>query len=388
MKKLAIITTHPIQYYAPVFSLLAKNRSIGIKVFYTGGDIVIKKQDPGFGKMIEWDIPLLDGYQYEFITNISKNPGSHLFNGIKNPELASKIEFYKPDAILVFGWAYHSHLKMLMHFKGKIPIWFRGDSTLLNENIGITGVLKSMLKKIFLNWVYKHVDNAFYVGENNRSYLQAYGLETKQLIFAPHAVDNKRFSVDRLEEAFQLRKSLNIPESSTVILFAGKLERIKNPLLLIRALSNLKPGNNCHLIIAGNGELEQALKLRAQSNKIHFLNFQNQSQMPVLYQACDLFCLPSKSESWGLAVNEAMACSRAVLVSDKVGCATDLVIPNVNGQIFKSGNLNDLTEKLFELTNDQFRLKEMGQRSKEIIHSFNFEKIASAIEKQLLLSGI
>ena len=72
MKRLAIVTTHPIQYNAPLFKLIQERGNIQIKVFYTWGKTALKnKFDPGFGKYISWDIPLLDGYEYSFEKNIS-----------------------------------------------------------------------------------------------------------------------------------------------------------------------------------------------------------------------------------------------------------------------------------------------------------------------------
>ena len=108
--------------------------------------------------------------------------------------------------------------------------------------------------------------------------------------------------------------------------------------------------------------------------------------MPVVYQACDLFCLPSKGpgETWGLAVNEAMACSKAVLVSDKCGCAYDLVHDNQNGAIFKSANLNNLLAHLTWLTQNKPALNTYGRESAKIISDWNFLTIAKAIENQLI----
>src|ERR1700679_1227966 len=115
MKKLAIITTHPIQYYAPIFKLLTQRQKIEIKVYYTWGEQVANKYDPGFKKIIQWDIPLLDGYPYEWAKNTSKRPGSHNFKGVVTPDLTGEIEAWRPDAILVIGWGYHSHLKIMRH---------------------------------------------------------------------------------------------------------------------------------------------------------------------------------------------------------------------------------------------------------------------------------
>ena len=110
------------------------------------------------------------------------------------------------------------------------------------------------------------------------------------------------------------------------------------------------------------------------------MDFQNQSAMPGIYQACDLFCLPSVSESWGLAVNEAMAVGRAILVSSKAGCAADLVKTGYNGAIFESGKIESLIAKLDELSRSKHELVIMGSNSKKIIKEWNFENIAMAIE--------
>src|SRR5579875_1232003 len=111
MKKLAIITTHPIQYYAPVFQLLHQQKKLKIRVFYTLGESGLNPHDPGFGRNIYWDIPLLKGYACQFQKNTAPKPGSDRFFGIKNPYLIKEIKAWKADAVLVYGWAYLSHLK-------------------------------------------------------------------------------------------------------------------------------------------------------------------------------------------------------------------------------------------------------------------------------------
>lgn len=402
MQKLAIITTHPIQYYAPVFQLLAKK--INIKVFYTAGHISLEKYDIGFKQKVEWDIDLLSEYEYEFLENVAKDKGSHHFQGIVNPDVIKKINNYHPDAILIYGWAYISHLKIIRHFKGKTPIYFRGDSTLLDQKASFKNVIRS----IFLRWVYKHVDIAFYVGTANKAYFKKYGLKENQLIFAPHAIDNNRFTANRGIESDLIRKKFSIKKDDILILFAGKLEPKKNPKLLIEAFIDIERSSSLfnhsasneeiptikdqlqtsnkpqiHLLFVGNGILEETLKVTVENLKlkcVHFLGFQNQTQMPVIYQACDLFCLPSQGpgETWGLAVNEAMAAGKAILVSDKVGCAKDLVNFN-NGAVFQSGNLIDLSQKLIALTNDKAKLKIMGENSLKFIQKWNFEQQVNAI---------
>ena len=383
MKKLAIITTHPIQYYAPIFRLLSQRKKIAIKVFYTMGEGAANKFDHGFNKVIEWDVPLLEGYEFEWMKNTAADPGSHHFKGIVNPEGIEQVKKYQPDALLIFGWAYQSHLKIIRYFKHKTPIYFRGDSTLLNER----GRVKKALRYIFLKWVYRNVDHAFFVGKNNKRYYEKYGLKENQLSFAPHAIDNARFETARGPEANELRLSFSIGDKEILILYAGKFEPVKNVELLVSAFITLNRPN-VHLLLAGNGPNENGLRgLADKSNvtaNIHFTGFKNQTYMPALYQAADLFCLPSKSESWGLSINEAMACGRAILASDKVGCAADLIAAEKNGAVFISGDAGSLVKKLQQLTESKAQLITLGQRSKEIIKAWGFLPIAEAIENKLL----
>lgn len=377
MKKLAIVCTHPIQYYAPLFQLLSESKKVNLKVFYTWGESSLTKLDPGFNKIIEWDIPLLTGYDFVFLKNTANQQGSSHFNGIINPHLISELHSFKPDAILFFGWAYNSHLKAIRHFKNKVPVWFRGDSTLLKN----LPKWKKALRWIFLKWVYKHIDTAFYVGTQNKNYYLHFGLKEQQLAFAPHAIDNKRF--EREQPQVAIREKLNIPAHHTVVLFAGKLEPIKNPELLLKAFISINLPNT-NLIFVGNGVLEETLKKCAEGfNNVHFVQFQNQSLIPFYYQACDLFCLPSLSETWGLAVNEAMACGKAVLTSDAVGCALDLVKTGLNGEIFISDNLESLRSNLLTLVNDKSKLKTYGTASKQLISEWSFERSSQEILKKL-----
>ncbi len=384
MKRLAIVTTHPIQYNAPWFCLLAQRNKIEIEVFYTWSQSEKgSNYDHGFGKHIQWDIPLLEGYNYTFVKNISSDPGVHHFKGIKNPSLINEIEQYKPDAILVIGWSFQSHLACLRHFSKKLPLLFRGDSTLLNAQ----SPLKKIVRTAFLKWVYHYITTAFYVGKRNKEYFLACGLKEKQLVFTPHAIENERFSdasKNYKEEAIACRGRLNIKNEDIVFLFAGKLESKKDPGILIDAFKNIQLAD-VHLIIAGNGILEKELKTKYSTTpNLHFIDFQNQLMMPVLYNVCDVFVLPSKGpdETWGLAVNEAMACGKAIIVSDKCGCAGDLVKEN-NGFIFKSKNVEDLENKMKLMISNKSNLKSMGHYSSQIIQDWSFINICIPVENSV-----
>lgn len=384
MRKLAIVTTHPIQYNAPWFRLVAERNNIILKVFYTWSQVEKEaKYDPGFGKEIAWDIPLLEGYEYEFVNNTSASPGTRHYNGIVNPGLINRIKLFKPDAVLVTGWNFKSHLQCLRYFHNKIPVFFRGDSTLIDSQ----SYFKRIARNLALSWVFSHIDRAMYVGKANKDYFKAHGIKEQQLVFAPHAIDNQRFAShqDHTTAGNTLRTSLGLEANATVFLFAGKLEPKKDPQLLLNVWKNLYLPD-AQLVFVGNGILEKALKeVAAQIPNVHFVDFQNQQQMPAVYAMADIFVLPSKGpgETWGLAVNEAMAAGKPVLVSDACGCVQDLVKEGVNGWIFKAGDQAMLQAKIESISTDKNVLAAMGKKGSERIKQYNFEGIASAIENSL-----
>ncbi len=382
MKRIAILSSHPIQYNAPLFALLAKEPEIELMVFYTWGEQSKgAKFDPDFGKTIEWDIPLLDGYAYTFIQNTSKYPGSHHFKGIINPSLNQEIERWGADVVWVWGWSFDSHLKAMRYFKGKIPVWFRGDSTLLDEPKGFS--IKKLARRIYLSWVYSFADTSFYVGTNNKEYFKKHGLNDSQLVYAPHAIDNNRFSDFsgmKTIRAFEWRKQLGLSVTDTIVLFAGKMEPKKNPNFLIE-LSKKIDQKSIKFLMVGNGQLGKKLKEEtAFDSRFIFLDFQNQSQMPILYRMADIFILPSlgPGETWGLSINEALASGTKVMVSERCGGSIDL-INHENGLIFHP-NINLQILKDFILSS-----KIYSNEKQSLLQGHSYKEIIEAVKNELKL---
>ena len=363
--------------------MLTMRRNIEVKVFYTWSQSEAgEKYDPGFGQNVNWDIPLLEGYKYSFVNNVSHSPGSHHFKGIDNPTLISAIKNWGANAVFVYGWNFKSHLKVLRYFKNKIPVFFRGDSTLIDEKQN----LKKIIRRVILHCVYHYVDVAFYAGLANKLYFETHGLKNNQLAFMPHAVDNMRFSCNQHTKiaAHELRFKNDIPIDAMVFLFAGKLDNNKNVCLLIEAFIELQNSNN-YLLIAGTGSEETELKnMAAFQPNIKFLSFQNQVQMPVVYAAADVFVLPSKSETWGLSINEAMAAGKAIIVSSSCGAAFNLLEENKNGLVFQNNNLISLTDCLTFINENRDACYQMGIESKSIIQQYTYRNCCEVVENTVI----
>lgn len=311
MKRLAILSTHPIQYNAPLFRMLHEDDGIELCAFFSKTWDQVKF-DPDFQREVVWDVPVSEGYlhsTYDASTRLGQKA------------LTAAIQAFHPDALLVYGWNFPGHFATMRELYGRIPVWFRGDSHLLNP----MPIWKKAMRKAMLTWVYRHVDVAFTVGTANEAYYRWSGLKKSQLVRAPHAVDNDYWSKNDIQRealAQNWRSSLGISRSTSIIGFAGKLEPLKQVGKLIDAVLLSSEAN---LIIAGTGALEQDLRARySNSDRIHFLGFVNQSQMPIFYRMLDILALVSNSETWGLCLNEAILSGAKVLTSDRVGASLDI----------------------------------------------------------------
>jgi glycosyltransferase involved in cell wall biosynthesis len=241
-------------------------------------------------------------------------------------------------------------------------------------------------------------------GTASDEYFKWVGLKPNQIFRARHAVDNHRFLGNGDQElddkAKYWRKELGISDDKIVFLFAGKFEPKKNPLLLIKTFKLLlQKRSDIHLIMVGNGILEGQIKKETSNiqfpipstqhpstnstSNITILPFQNQSLMPIVYRLGDVFVLPSKGpgETWGLAINEAMASGRTVIASDKCGGAKDLIKDCVNGYIFSAEDEHALGLIMgsIELGN----AKSMGEKAREFILDFDYSDFANSLESIL-----
>lgn len=370
MKRLAIITSHPIQYYAPWFRYLAQ-ADLTLCVFYLWDFGVTETIDPGFQQAFQWDIPLLSGYDFQFVPNTSADPGTHHFWGLQNPSLIAQVKQFAPDAVLLMNYNFASLYQFLWRWRDA-PLLFRGDSHRLVPQFGF----KAAIRRKMISLIYRRFSGCLYVGKANAEYFRFHDVPSERLFFSPHAIDNDRF-ISQAETARQAavvwKQELGIPSNHAVILFAGKLEKKKRPLDLLGAFLKAKLPQ-VSLLFVGAGQLEAELRSQANSD-VYFAPFQNQSMMPRTYAISDIVVLPSYGawETWGLAINEAMCLARPVIVSSHVGCAQDLVTPFENGLIFPSGDIPALADCLQEAFSDRSRLQSWGAASQTRIAQYSYQ---------------
>jgi glycosyltransferase involved in cell wall biosynthesis len=346
--RLAIVMSHPIQYYAPLFRALAEQ--LDLVVFFAHQATPSDQARAGFGIEFEWDVSLLSGYAHTFLSNVATRPALNHFSGCDTPEIGERLRKGRFDAVLVQGWYLKSFLQAIFAAKVQgLPVLARGDSHLDTPRSAPKRIAKSAVYPLFLHMF----DAALHVGDRSGAYWKHYGYPVSRLFFSPHCIDAGWFSSRATAQArAELRGRLGIGSETKVALFAGKLLALKRPIDVVAAVARLTAeGRDLRLLVAGAGPLQDEISEAARSAgaSIHMLGFCNQTMMPKAYAAADFLVLPSERETWGLVANEALACGRPVVLSDTVGSAPDLAGDGTAGRVFPVRDVRALAIAIADL---------------------------------------
>jgi glycosyltransferase involved in cell wall biosynthesis len=342
MKKIGVLTTHPIQYQAPMHKKL--DDMYDLDVYFSHNESKQEKKKSAFGVEFEWPKEILEGYSYSYLKNIAKNKSVSTFFGCNTPEIIKKIKENKYDAFIVHGWYTLSYWQAILACNYyHIPIMVRTDST-LNE---FRPYFVKLLKKIFYRLLINRFDAFLSVGIKNKEYLIYYGADTERIFFSPHFVDATYFTPENID---------NISRKKVIrLLFVGSLINIKRPLDIIYAASKLKNQDiNLEINYVGSGNLTDKIvqEAKACQVQVNMIGFLNQNELIKEYMSNDIFILPSQEESWGLVVNEAMMVGIPVIATTGVGCAADLIVEGVTGELYNSGDIDQLARKISKISNN------------------------------------
>ena len=367
MIRLAIVTTHPIQYHAAWFRALAEQPELDLQVFYCHKATAKEQAAAGFGVQFDWDVSLLEGYPYGLLQNVARVPGVAGFSGLDTPEIKGIIARERFDAVMINGWHYKSAWQaMRACWKTGTPVMVRSDSHLHTAR----SLFKRIAKQPFYSWFISKLDACLPVGKWSLDYFLHYGATPERVFIVPHVVDTEYFEGEsqRLRpQRESLRAHWGLDDSDVVFLFAGKFTEVKRPLDFVDAVAHASRRGRAAGLMVGDGPMRKNCEDRvtALGAPIRFAGFLNQSLIPTAYAAADALVLPSEAETWGMAVNEAMACGVPCFVSDKVGCGPDMVIPNDTGAVYPLGDTGSLADLLADFAANKKQMAWMAGRARE-----------------------
>lgn len=343
--KLTVVSSHPVQYHAPLYRELAQR--CDLRVFYAYRPDAMQQGREGFDTAFEWDTDLLGGYEHEFLRNRARDPRTDRFNGCDTPEIGERLRAGGFDAVMVTGWNLRCYWQAVVACRrAGLPVIVRGDSQLATPRSFWTRAIKTLAYP----WMLKAFDAFAVVGQRNRDYLRHYGVAESRIFDSPHAVDTDFFARSAaVTDIAAVRRRLQTPEGHALLLYAGKFVAFKRISLLLDAAQRLKQrGRAIHVALVGAGPEAAALRIQVAAAGLSacFTGFLNQNELPAVYAAADLLVLPSDGrETWGLVVNEAFACGTPTVVADAVGSAPDLIRPGLSGETF-SGSAPDLVDAI------------------------------------------
>lgn len=387
VRRIAFLNTHPIQYFAPLYAYLNASRDIAVSALYLSDYSIRGAADKAFGRVVKWDVDLLAGYDAQFIAGAGDREEIKGFFSMVAPQLWHTVRSGGFDALIVHG---HTPAAMLVGIaaakSARIPVFMRGET-----HLGLRrSAFKTALRRPIMRAFYRMCEGVFAIGSANAEFYRAMGVPETSVFSMPYTVDNARFiAASRLSDVERrtVRAQLGVEDDKPIILYAAKFQSRKRPDDLLRAAGLVRQENrDFHVVMVGSGAMEGTLRELAQQlglENVHFPGFVNQSGLPGVYAACDVFVLPSEDEPWGLAVNEAMCAGLPVVTSEGIGCARDLVRADINGQTFPVGDIHKLAAILRSLVSDTETRQRMGAASRDIISHWSYAECCDGLREAL-----
>jgi len=387
------IASHPVQYAAPIFRLMAQHAQLDFHVAYCGMRGAEAGHDPEFGHSVKWDVPLLDGYAWTHVPN--HGSGTESFFGLRNPGLWKLIRNGRFDAVLCYV-SYRRATFWISFLAAKATraaFLFGTDTITLAPLDG--RMWKRPIKRFTWPLLFRLADQVIVPSSGTRELMLSLGIPEERVTLTPNIVENdwwiaQSASVDRAA----VRQSWGASADDMIVLFCAKLQAWKRPLDLLRAFAAADLPR-AFLVVAGEGPLRPELESAAASlgiaDRVRFLGFVNQRQLPAVYRAADLLVLPSEYDAFGLVINEAMLCGCPVVASDRVGAVRDLIESGQTGFVYRCGDVSELASLLRRLSTHDPPLSELGRAARSRMQSWspreNIQATVNAITKAVSRIG-
>lgn len=318
--------------------------------------------------------------------------------------LERALNAFEPEAVFVPGWSCRGALLGLSWcLKQGVPAIVMSESTAWDDQ-------RHPVKEWIKSSIISFFSAALVGGSPHRAYLEQLRMPPDRIFLGYDVVDNGFFSeeVRKIVEGRASRVESDAGKKKPYFLASARFIKKKNLPMLLRAYAlyrqeaitavevrgllgnghkqhqsnnNDQPFPPWDFVLLGDGpmrpELCLLISLLGLEGCVHMPGFKQYDALPSYYAGASAFIHASKTEQWGLVVNEAMASGLPVLVSNRCGCATDLVREGFNGWTFDPGDQKQLADLMCQLSGDEMSGVKMGEGSREIIAEWGPDRFVS-----------
>ncbi len=382
--RLAIVTSHPIQYQGPLFRMLHEHPRIEATALFCSDHGQRPTFDAEFATSFAWQTPFTEGYPHEYLPSLKPNAGPTGFFDLVNPRLWTELTPARFDAVMLVGWALASYWLALAAARAhRLPVLLRADT--VSEAWHERPAWRELARKAVLTGFFHNVDAFLSVGSLTTATYRDFGVPEERIFLAPHAVDNAFFLAQadaaRPRRA-ELRRALGVADDRPIVVVVGKLIERKAPFDALEAFRRVRRELAAKLVFVGEGPLrgalEQEIARHGLQDDVAITGFRQQHELGDSYGAADAMLFPTHYETWGLVVNEAMLFGLPVFCTERVPAHHDLILPDRTGDTYPAGDLDALTALLRRHLANPAKLHAMGVHALQHIKGWGFEQCVEA----------
>ncbi len=359
--RLAVVVSHPIQYYAPLWRALAHEPALALHVLFASRIGLDKTFDPDMKTHVAWATDLTAGYSHEFLPEAAsiQRTGFH----VDNPSVGDALARFRPDAVILHGYGSRTMLRALLWCK------FHGVRTLLtadsSAHVSPPGGRRHV-KTLVAPWLLRRYDAALTMSDRSEAHFASLGFPRARMFRTPVMIDDAFWAAREARAALRVAKraELGLRPDAFVVMAASKLTKGKRVADLIAACGRLAPG--AALLIAGEGAERSRLEALAQAQGVtaRFCGFVNIDALPAFYAAADVFAHAGEVEQYGMVVLEAAILGLPLALSDQTGAVgpSSIARPGENAIVFPVGDVGAIAQALAQ-TRDPARRARMAAAS-------------------------
>ena len=305
------------------------------------------------------------------------------------PQIWPLLDRQRFDVLVIGGWSLlATQLAIVWARLHRVPYLLISENHFRESRPGWI----TTLKRLVLPRLVRPAAGQLVTGTLAREHQLHYGARPDTITVFPNTVDVEEFGsqADELRNRrAEIRAGLGVAGDAVVVTQVSRFIPFKGPDEAIEATARARAftDRRLHLVLVGSGPMQQQLERRVQELDLDvtFAGWRSGESLLEAYAATDVFILLSRREPWGIVVNEAAACGLPLVLTDAVGAAADLLVPGENGELVRSGDLDEQAEAIARLAGDDALRERYGRRSRELAAPWGYgpsvESFAEAMRR-------